>query len=281
MKRWLLIVTFLLTGWIIFAQGFMKMRVSDHEAKKAFSLVRVKLTTDTIIHNGFSLHYAQTGSDTLPSLFFIHGSPGSWNAFEVYMKDSALLAKYRMISIDRPGFGYSQFGDAKSLEEQVAIIQSLLKKIQNGKPVYVVGHSLGGPISVKLTAENTDLVNGLVILAGSVSKQYEPKENWRSVMKVIPLRFLLPGALRPSNDEIWMAKKELESLSHQFKLITCPVWIVHGDKDTFVPVENAYYAQKMLVNSSEVKLKIIKGAPHFIPWEPYYNDVKEVLLELK
>lgn len=280
MRRFLMIVLFILSGWLVFAQGFMKMRVSDKEAKIAFAQAGVELTTDTISSDGFTLHYAQTGNDTLPTLFFIHGSPGSWNAFEVYMKDSMLLAKYRMISIDRPGFGYSQFGDAKNLAEQVKIIHPLLKHIENGKPIYIVSHSLGGPLSVKLTAENNARISGLVLLAGSVSKEYEPKERWRAVMKVFPLNYLLPGAFRPSNKEIWMAKKELEPLSHQFKLITCPVWIIHGDADKFVPVENAYYAQKMLVNSSKVELKIIKGAPHFIPWEPYYKDVKEVLMRL-
>jgi len=280
MRRLLMVLIFMLSGWLFFAQVFMKMRESDNEAKIAFAQSGVELTTDTIISDGFTLHYAQTGNDTLPTLFFIHGSPGSWNAFEVYMKDSTLLAQYHMISIDRPGFGYSQFGDAKNLEEQVEIINPLLNRIANGKSIYIVSHSLGGPLSVKLTAENNEHISGLVILAGSVSNEYEPTESWRAVMKTFPLKYLLPGAFRPSNKEIWMVKSELKPLSDQFKLITCPVWIIHGDADTFVPVENAYYARKMLVNSSKVELKIIKGASHFIPWKPFYEKIKEVLIRL-
>jgi pimeloyl-ACP methyl ester carboxylesterase len=56
--------------------------------------------------------------------------------------------------------------------------------------------------------------------------------------------YLLPGAFRPSNNEIWYYKKELEPLAKQFSSITCNVWIIHGNKDKFVPVGNAAYAKK-------------------------------------
>ena len=56
--------------------------------------------------------------------------------------------------------------------------------------------------------------------------------------------------------------------------------MVIGDKDSFVPVGNAFYAKKMLVNAKSVNITILKDAPHFIPWEPWYKDVKSVLLNL-
>jgi GTP-binding protein EngB required for normal cell division len=51
------------------------------------------------------------------------------------MQDKELLNKYRMISIDRPGFGYSEFGDAKNLEDQSKLISPFVRSIQNGKPI--------------------------------------------------------------------------------------------------------------------------------------------------
>jgi hypothetical protein len=47
-----------------------------------------------------------------------------------------------------------------------------------------------------------------------------------------------------------------------------------------VLVGNAAYAKKMLVNAKTVNTTIIKGAPHFIPWAPYYEDVKKVIMQL-
>jgi predicted alpha/beta-fold hydrolase len=154
LRRLLIGFLILITAWLLFAQFTMKFRTSDKESKEKFSKNGVALVTETITINGFKMHYAKTGADTLPTLFFVHGSPGGWNAFEKYMQDKDLLSKYRMISIDRPGFGYSQFGDAKNLQEQSGLISPLVKSFQNGKPVYAVGHSLGGPMIVKLQIDN-------------------------------------------------------------------------------------------------------------------------------
>jgi pimeloyl-ACP methyl ester carboxylesterase len=271
----------LLLAWLIFAQSCMKFRMSDSKATNNFLKDGVPLLTETIHINGFDIHFAKTGNDSLPTLFFVHGSPGSWDAFSVYMKDKDLLAKYRMVSIDRPGFGYSQFGDAKNMQAQSEIISPLLTYIDNKKPIYIVGHSLGGPLAIKLAADNPNTFAGIVLLAASVSAADEAPEKWRGLFAKSSMEYLLPGAFRPSNKELWAFKKDVVLLSKQFDAITCPVWIVHGDKDKFVPVANAAYAKKMLVNAKVVETKILKGAPHFIPWEPWYKDVKEVLMRLK
>ena len=57
------------------------------------------------------------------------------------MQDKDLLTKFRMISIDRPGFGYSDFGDAKNLDEQSKLISPFVRSIKNDKPIYAIGHS--------------------------------------------------------------------------------------------------------------------------------------------
>ncbi len=279
-KKTMFIVVIILASWVLFAQSCMKFRMSDSKATAAFTKAGIQLFTERIHVNGFDIHFAKTGNDGFPTLFFVHGSPGSWDAFSVYMQDKDLLAKYRMISIDRPGFGYSQFGDAKNMQDQSKIISPLLTYIDNKKPIYIIGHSLGGPLAIKLAADNPTAFAGIVLLAASVSPADEAPEKWRGLFAKSPLEYLLPGAFRPSNKELWAFKKDIIPLSKQFDAITCPVWIIHGDKDKFVPVANAAYAKKMLVNAKAVKTKILKGAPHFIPWEPWYKDVKEVLMRL-
>ena len=269
----------LITVWLVFAQCSMKFRVSDEEAKEKFSKNGVSLTTETIKVDGFNMHYAKTGNDTLPTLFFVHGSPGGWSAFEKYMQDKDLLRKYRMISVDRPGFGYSQFGDAENLQEQSNLISPIVKSIQNGKPMYAIGHSLGGPMIVKLQIDNENLFSGLVILAGSVDPGEEKPEKWRPALYRTPLKYFVPGAMRPSNEEIWYLKKDLREMDKEWEKITCPVWIIHGDKDTFVPVGNVEYAKKKLTKAKSVEIKILPGARHFIPWEQY-EDIKAVLMKL-
>jgi len=280
LRRFLIGFGILIIVWLVFAQCSMKFRMSDAEAKEKFLQEAVVLKTETIKVSGFNMHYAKTGNDTLPTLFFVHGSPGGWNAFEKYMRDKDLLVKYRMISVDRPGFGYSQFGNAKNLDEQSRLLSPIIRSFQNTKPMYAVGHSMGGPMIVKLLMDNENLFSGLVLLAASVDPDEEKPEIWRKVLLHSPLKYFLPGAFRPSNEELVYLKKDLKETDKQWGKITCPIWIIHGNKDGFVPVGNVEYAKKKLINAKSVEVKIIDGARHFIPWEQY-EDIKKVLLNLQ
>ena len=60
-----------ITVWLILAQCMMKYRISDNNAKQKFSKAGVSLTTETKTINGFDIHYAKTGNDTFPTLFFL------------------------------------------------------------------------------------------------------------------------------------------------------------------------------------------------------------------
>jgi pimeloyl-ACP methyl ester carboxylesterase len=274
---WALII-FLLV-WIILAPGCMTFRNADNVMKKQFERSGIPLTTATIKIQGHNIHYAQTGADSLPTLVFIHGTPGAWDAFAGYMKDSALLQHFRMISVDRPGFGYSDFGAVEPLWKQSQLINETLSKLTNNKPMLLAGHSLGGPLIVQMAADNPALFCGLVIISGSVDPGEEKPEKWRPWIFKTPLNFLVPGAFRPSNEELWYLKKDLVKLKPAFAAIHCPVFFIHGDSDTWVPPGNVDYAKKLLVNTSQVGELIIPGGNHFIPWTKF-NEIKEVLLQL-
>ena len=273
------IVGILLFAWFLFAQWGMRFRINDRDARKKFLVDGVELFTGTVNVNNFFIHYAKTGNDSLPTILFIHGSPGSWIAYEKFMKDKDLLAKFRMIAVDRPGFGYSEFGKAKNLKEQSQLISPLLSIFKNNKPLYIAGHSLGGPVEVQLVADNPRSFAGMVLLSAAVDPDEERPESWRPWLNIKPLSLFVPGAFLPSNKELWFLKGDLFQLQNDFYKITCPVWIIHGDKDVLVPVGNAEFAKKMLVNAKSVDVKILHRANHFIP-ALRYNEIKQVLLQL-
>jgi pimeloyl-ACP methyl ester carboxylesterase len=261
------------------AQCTMKFRTDDAVAVDDFRRKGVVLSPHKYQADGFSMHYAQVGSDSLPTLLFVHGSPGSWDAFQRYMMDSALLQRFRMVSVDRPGFGFSSFGKAQNLEAQSKLIGPLLKMIQNGKPVFAVGHSLGGPMVLRLCIDYPGAFAGLVLLAASVSPQLEKPEKWRPVVFKTPFNFLVPGAMRPSNEELWYLKADLRKMQPELGQITVPIWIVHGDKDPLVPVENVPFIQQQCSNARTMQTTIIPGANHFIPWQ-HFDEIRTVLLSL-
>ena len=270
----------LLMLWLVTGQSCMRMRTSDTNAMESFNKAGVPLTIKNIKADNRNLHFVLTGNDSLPTIVFVHGSPGSWDAFEEYLKDKDLLKQYRMVSIDRPGFGYSNFGEALNLEDESKVISAIFPFLNNKNPLYLVGHSLGGPMIVQLAADNPDFINALVILSGAIDVSLEKPEQWRKVMKAIPLRYIIPGALRPSNDELWYLKKDLLKLKSIFSTIKCPVYIMHGDKDPLVDYGNLAFGAKAFSNAAEVDTITIVGANHFIPWKRY-DEIKKVLLKLK
>ncbi len=280
MKRSFMILGIILLLWLVVAQSCMKMRISDKKAKLEFTEAGIELQTTVKKSNGFPLHYAQTGNDSLPTLLFVHGTPGSWDAFKNYLKNKELLQHYRIISIDRPGFGYSDFGNAMNLTEQTNIIAAWMDSINNNKPTIIIGHSLGGPMAIKLAAARPHYTKAIVLLAGSQDPAAEKPEKWRPVLFKTPLNYLIPGALRPSNEELWYLKKDLKEMIPDFEKITCPVYILHGKKDMLVPYSNVAYTEKMLTKTDSVFVTTFEKENHFIVWTRE-KEIVELLMKLK
>ena len=234
MKKSLLLILLVLGGWLILAQSCFTFRTADSKAINSFQKDGISLKTATIKQDGFPLHYVQTGNDSLPTLVFIHGTPGSWNAFDRFLKDSLLRTQYRMISIDRPGFGYSNFGEALNLSDQSRIIGPVLESLKNKEAFWLVGHSLGGPMILQLALDYPQLATGLVIISGSIDPAAEKPERWRYVLDKTPLKLFLPGAFRPSNTELIYLKKDLKLMEPVLSTINLPVFFIHGRSDGWV-----------------------------------------------
>ncbi|HSF45929.1 MAG TPA: alpha/beta hydrolase [Chitinophagaceae bacterium] len=266
LKLGVLIIVSIVLLWVLVAPGCMTFRISDDKAQSIFARKGLELKTNTIKVNGKDIHYAMVGNDTLPTLVFLHGSPSAWNAFLSYMQDPELLFHFRMVSIDRPGFGFSDFGYALPLDEQSKLLMPVFREIRNNKPIYLAGHSLGGPLVVKMAADAPDLFAGIMLISGSVDPGLEPREQWRFFMENAPFKYFLPGSFRPSNTELVYFKKDVIALVPDFLKVKCAVYLVHGDKDTWVPPANVEFAKQKLVNASKVKVLMLPGGTHFIPW---------------
>lgn len=269
-----------LGGWFLLAQGScMRMRTNDASARQTFSTLGIDLRTQTLLVGQRTMHYVSVGDSTQPTLVFIHGSPGSWDAFADYLKDADLRQKYRLVSVDRPGFGYSDFGQAEAISRQLELLIPVLVSLKNSHPMYLIGHSLGGPIALHLATQPGLTIGGVVILAGSVSPADEPRELWRKGADSFLFSWLLPGAMRPSNHELRLFKQDVLAMPALMPLVKCPVVLVHGKKDPLVPPHNAEFAQQTLVNAQSVKMVWFEDANHFIPWTRY-NAIKAILMEL-
>jgi len=274
------IIYSVLVSYIIFCQSCMRMRISEKKTKAFFEKAAIPAKDSTIVCGNSAIHYLQTGRANKPTLVFVHGSPGSWDAYKDYLTDSLLVKKYRIIAIDRPGFGYSSFGKAENLQMQATIINRFITKVANGKPIVLIGHSMGGPVIVKLAATNSKKYQNLVIISGAIDPNAEKPEKWRQVIMKKPLRYLIPGALRPSNDELCWLKADLQIMKADLKNITSRITIIHGTKDQLVPYANVQFMQTEFSNATQLDLLAIKDANHFIPWT-HFEMIRNALLNIK
>ena len=267
-------------GYLLFCQSCARMRMNAKETKSFFETSKIAFLDSTIIINKNRIHFTQTGNKNNPTLLFVHGSPGSWDAFKGYLKDTMLLNKYRMIAVDRPGFGYSNFGDSKNLYEQSALIEAFADKIKNNQNLYLICHSYGGPVIVKMAIDKPNDYKAIVVLAGAIDPAAENPEKWRKFFKAFPIRYIVPGALRPANDELWWLKNDLIDMKPTLNKITTNVLIIHGTKDPLVPYSNVAFMKKEFKNARNLQVISIANANHFIPWE-HFVEIRNELIKLK
>ncbi|MEM7625553.1 MAG: alpha/beta hydrolase [Planctomycetota bacterium] len=212
------------------------------------------------------MSYLRAGDPNGRRLIFVHGTPGDATNYLGYLAEPP--AGWEVISVDRPGFGNSPADGKTSLTfaGQAAAVEPLLVERNRKKPV-LVGHSLGGPIVLRLAADQPDAVGGVVVLAGSVDPDLE-YPRWYNVMGAIPpISWLLPGAMRRANDEVYAAQEGTRRLAKDLNRVVCPVVIVHGQRDALVPVGNAHFLLEALPNAARLRLFLLPRAGHFLPWE--------------
>lgn len=274
-------VFILFCGYLLFCQSCMRMRMTAKKTTEFFSKSHTTFKDATYkISEEHQIHYIETGDSTKPTLFFLHGSPGSWDAYKTYLSDLDLQKKYRLIAIDRPGFGYSNFGEAQDLNTQAKLILPFIQSKNNNQPITLIGHSMGGPVIVKLATKNPKLFKNLVILAGAIDPKAETPENWRPILISKPIRYLIPGAFRPSNDELWWLKDDLKIMKSQLHKITSNVVIIHGTEDSLVPYSNVAFMKKEFIKAKKIETIPIEKADHFIPWT-HFEIIKKSLLNLE
>lgn len=206
----------------------------------------------------------ENGDQSTARIIYIHGTPGNAEGFASYVLDP--VAGADSVSIDRPGFGRTlPKGAVSSLEAQSRAIEPLLVERGGVWPI-LVGHSLGGPIALRVAAEYPDRVGAVVVLAGSVDPELERTFLVQRIGEFLFIPALLPRAIRNANCELLPLRGELEELEAMLYRVRCPVVIVHGTKDSLVPYANALWLRDRLVSASGVWVTTIPGEDHFLVW---------------
>jgi pimeloyl-ACP methyl ester carboxylesterase len=120
--------------------------------------------------DGARLHYLDRGAG--PAVVLVHGLGGNLRNF--YAIVDRLAATCRVVAVDRPGSGYSKMisGPHPGLRAQARIIARFCGKLGLNRAL-LVGHSLGGALSLALALDHPDCVGALVLISTLSQLQHE------------------------------------------------------------------------------------------------------------
>lgn len=99
-----------------------------------------------------------------PDLVMIHGANGNARDFSFDLI-ARMAGDFRVIALDRPGFGFSDaFGGPQSPLEQADILRAATQRLDVRDPI-LLGHSYGGAVALAWALRGGDDVAGLTLLA--------------------------------------------------------------------------------------------------------------------
>ena len=96
--------------------------------------------------------YRDADAPDAPTVVMIHGFTGSKENW--YLLAAALDGRYRLLIPDLPGWGESERkpGTVYGFTQQAAHVDAFIRELSPGKPVLLLGHSMGGGIAALVAA---------------------------------------------------------------------------------------------------------------------------------
>lgn len=310
MKKNLLYVVLLLlllaAGIFLYISfGRNNLTVSKEYAKEKYSLPNSKF----INWNGAEVHYTESGSG-MPVLM-IHGFGGSNYDFKTL--DSLINNQYKVIRVDLPGFGLSDF--PKTTEAKPDYIKmyndyfNFLFETLHLDSCYVMGNSLGGMMAWNLAINHPEAVKKLVLFnsAGYDMKEVEKTarvSTFQNPLVKMMLRkglptflthngmsrvfysksFLAPDRIKRIND-LWNREGNLNQILNMassqkyinqelIKEVACPTLIIWGKEDVII---NPKFAERFHQDIKNSKMIIYDSCGH-VPMMEKPIEVQQAVL---
>ncbi len=201
-------------------------------------------------------------SDATSNVVFFHGSPSSLSAWDGYLTDSLLRTRSNLYAVDRPGYGYSNFGEEMpSIKQQTAVMSALIDDYDL-EDVIVVGSSYGGPLAAHIASANPR-IKGVIMVSPAIDPLLEKKIWGSRLTQWWITRWLVPTSYRVAGDEKTVHAAELQLIESDWESVNVPVLHIHGDMDDLVPYDNVHYTADKF---ESIRIITTPDTGHEIAW---------------
>jgi pimeloyl-ACP methyl ester carboxylesterase len=222
---------------------------------------------------GWPIGYEAAGSGE--PVVLVHGLSGSTRWW--FRNVPAIVERHRIYLVDLPGFGAMRSLRRRFVLAETATWLSEWMEAAGLERAHLVGHSMGGYISLRLAASRPELVRRLVLVAPAGV----PTE--RSMIgHLVPLLLaahyatpafmpvLVRDALKMGPLTLWRAVRDLlaEDVRGDLRNVEAPTLLVWGENDPLVPPAVGDLLREEIPNS---RLLLLQRAGHV----PMFDQPKE------
>ena len=249
-----------------------------------------------------------------PDLVLIHGANGNLREFTMGLAGH-LTDRYRVITVDRPGLGYSDPmpGGDSSVAGQARVLRAAVAQIGATRPI-VLGQSYGGAVALAWALQERP--SALVLVSavsmpwpGTLDPWYRLTSTALGRATLVPLasafvpqayvRRAVEGVFAPETPpdgysemlgidltlrrtamaanvmQINNLRPEIVMMEQAYPSLSVPVELIHGDADTVVPL--AIHAAKLAPLLPDANLTILQGAGHM----PHHTRPDDVIAAIE
>ena len=121
----------------------------------------------TVTIQGQPLHVVEAGQPGRQIALLIHGWSSSWYALSPLI--GLLAQRFHCLAVDLPGYGQSPpLNKPTTIPCYADLLAEFIETVSDG-PVVLVGHSMGGMISIRLALHYPLLIERMVLLSPTIS----------------------------------------------------------------------------------------------------------------
>ena len=242
----------------------------------------------------------------MPLIIFIHGA-GCDHTLWCYQNRYFYNRGYSILSIDLPGHGINSLKALKSIDGMANYINNLLKKLPQ-KEAYLIGHSMGSLICLKMALYKLSKIKKIIMIGVSypmnVSDQLLEKSKTDQDGAIADMiNWSLPSHIKLSGSKLTginlpnlvnkimtntpsgvlfkdlIACKRFKLKDNDFQLINIPMNILAGENDIMTPIKGLHSLLNSVSNSN---LIVLKNVGHFLTLEApiEVNNKIEKILEI-
>lgn len=226
------------------------------------------------------MHYAVLSkSDTLPLLVMIHGAPGAWYGYMNLTDDSLLQANFKIVAVDRLGYGKSEYGkEVLSTQLQALAIKNIIdKENTTHKKVFMLGRSYGAPIAAWLAIHYPETFEKLIMVSPVIDPDKEKFYWFSDIGNSRIVQWALPDLLNVATREKFSHSEEMRLLLPEWKKLNTPTYVITGEEDQVADTANYSFAKKYITACPAVFVKLKHTGHQITHQQP--GIIKELLLD--